>query len=125
MGYIQSGKDDGATVVVGGSRIGNKGYYIQPTIFSDVKSDMKIVQEEIFGPVAVIVKFETEEEALKLANDTVYGLSTCVFTQNITRAINFSNKAESGSVYVRCGFTSSCRRMCLTLSFVGQHVLFP
>ena len=107
MGYIQSGKKEGATVVCGGERIGEKGYYIQPTIFSDVKADMKIVQEEIFGPVATVVKFETEEEALKLANDTTYGLATCVYTQNINRAINFSNNAESGSVYV-----------CLTVSCV-------
>jgi aldehyde dehydrogenase (NAD+) len=101
MGYIQSGKDDGATVVVGGSRIGDKGYYIQPTIFSNVKSDMKIVKEEIFGPVGVVVKFETEEEVLKLANETTYGLSTCVYTQNLSRAIRFSNASESGNVFVR------------------------
>ncbi|KAI0689129.1 aldehyde dehydrogenase domain-containing protein [Cytidiella melzeri] len=100
MDYIKSGKEAGATLVTGGERIGNKGYYIQPTIFADVKTDMKIVQEEIFGPVGVIVKFDTDEEALKLANDSVFGLSTAIFTTNINRAINFSNKAESGSVFV-------------------------
>jgi aldehyde dehydrogenase (NAD+) len=101
MRYIQSGRDEGATLVTGGSRIGSKGYYIQPTIFTNAKNDMKIVKEEIFGPVGVVVKFETEEEVLKLANDTHYGLSTCVFTQNISRAIRFSNQAESGMVFVR------------------------
>lgn len=100
MGFIQSGKDEGATVVTGGSRLGTKGFYIQPTIFTDVKQDMKIVQEEIFGPVAVVTRFETDEEALRLANDSLYGLSTGVFTTNLTRAIEFANRAESGSVYV-------------------------
>ena len=100
LGYIKAGKDEGATVVTGGERIGDKGYYIQPTIFSNAKPDAKIVREEIFGPVAVIAKFETDEEALKLANDSIYGLSTNVFTSNLNRAINFANNAESGSVYV-------------------------
>ena len=61
MGYIKSGKNDGATVHIGGERIGDQGYFIQPTIFTDCKPSMKIVQEEIFGPVACIIKFDTEE----------------------------------------------------------------
>jgi len=73
MGYIESGKAQGATVHFGGTRVGNEGYYIAPTIFTDVKPDMKIVKEEIFGPVGVVAKFETEEEIIKMANDTVYG----------------------------------------------------
>lgn len=101
MGYIKAGKESGATVVAGGERIGDKGYYIQPTIFANATPDAKIVREEIFGPVAVIAKFDTDEEALQLANDSTYGLSTNVFTSNLNRAINFANKAESGSVYVR------------------------
>ncbi|KAI0086321.1 aldehyde dehydrogenase [Irpex rosettiformis] len=100
LGYINAGKAAGATVVTGGERIGDKGYYIQPTIFANANPDSKIVREEIFGPVAVIAKFETDEEALQLANDTTFGLSTNVFTTNLNRAINFANKAESGSVYV-------------------------
>ncbi|KAI0818922.1 aldehyde dehydrogenase [Irpex lacteus] len=100
LGYIKAGKESGATVVAGGERIGDKGYYIQPTIFANATPDAKIVREEIFGPVAVIAKFDTDEEALQLANDSTYGLSTNVFTSNLNRAINFANKAESGSVYV-------------------------
>jgi len=61
MGYIKSGKEDGATVRIGGERHGSQGYFIQPTIFTDCKPDMKIMREEIFGPVAAIVKFTTEE----------------------------------------------------------------
>jgi len=66
MGYIDSGKQDGATVLTGGDRHGTEGYFINPTIFTDVKPDMKIVQEEIFGPVGVVIKFENAEGALRL-----------------------------------------------------------
>jgi aldehyde dehydrogenase (NAD+) len=73
MGYIQDGKQSGARVVTGGERLGDKGYFIKPTIFADVDGDMKIVREEIFGPVCTVQKFSTEEEAIKLANSTNYG----------------------------------------------------
>jgi acyl-CoA reductase-like NAD-dependent aldehyde dehydrogenase len=74
MGYIDSGKQDGATVVTGGDRHGKEGYFINPTIFTDVKPDMKIVQEEIFGPVGVVIKFENAEGALRLSS-----LYLCLF----------------------------------------------
>jgi len=70
MGYIDSGKEQGATVVTGGDRNGSEGYFINPTIFTDVKPDMKIVQEEIFGPVGVVIKFTDEEDVIRQANDT-------------------------------------------------------
>lgn len=70
MGYIDSGKKQGATVHLGGERHGTEGYFISPTIFTDTKPDMKIVQEEIFGPVGVVIKFVDEEDVLKQANDT-------------------------------------------------------
>ena len=73
MSYIESGKAQGATIHTGGTREGTEGYFITPTIFTDVKPDMKIVKEEIFGPVGVVARFETEDEIIKLANDTVYG----------------------------------------------------
>jgi aldehyde dehydrogenase (NAD+) len=73
MGYIDAGKKEGANVVVGGERHGNEGYYIKPTIFSDVTDDMKIVQEEIFGPVCTIQKFKDEEDAIRISNKTSYG----------------------------------------------------
>lgn len=100
MGYIQEGKKAGATVVTGGERHGNKGYFIQPTIFSDVTEDMKIVKEEIFGPVCTIAKFETEEEVLKAANNTTFGLASGVHTTNLNTAIRVANGIRAGTVWI-------------------------
>jgi len=102
MSYIDSGKSEGATVVTGGSRHGQKGYFIQPTIFSDVRPDMKIMQEEIFGPVCSIAKFKDEAEALEMAHDTTYGLAAAVHTQDLTTAIRMSNALQAGTVWVNC-----------------------
>ncbi|KAG5219682.1 Aldehyde dehydrogenase [Salix suchowensis] len=87
MGYIESGKEAGANVVIGGHKHGNNGYFIEPTIFTDCRPDMKIVQEEIFGPVAAVIKFKTEEEVIQMANDSIYGLACAVFTENGSRAL--------------------------------------
>lgn len=100
LGYIHAGKQEGAKVVVGGSQLGSSGYFIHPTLFTDVKSDMSIVKEEIFGPVGVIIKFKTEEEVLQAANDSLYGLSACIYTNDISRATRFAAALEAGSVYV-------------------------
>ena len=70
MGYINSGKTEGATVHHGGERVGSEGYFIEPTIFTNVTPEMKIVREEIFGPVGVVIKFEDEEDVIRQANDT-------------------------------------------------------
>jgi len=100
MGYIKEGKEEGATVEVGGERHGDKGYFIQPTIFSNVKPDMKIMREEIFGPVASVAKFSTEEEVLKLGNDSNYGLAAAVHTKDLNTAIRVSNALRAGTVWV-------------------------
>ncbi|KAH8810728.1 aldehyde dehydrogenase domain-containing protein [Xylogone sp. PMI_703] len=100
MSYIQEGKNAGATLVTGGERFGDKGYFIQPTIFSNVTEDMKIVREEIFGPVCAISKFDTEEEVLKLANNTTYGLASAVHTTDLNTAIRVSNGLRAGTVWV-------------------------
>lgn len=102
MGYIQAGKDEGATVETGGSRIGDKGYFIQPTIFSNVRHDMKIMKEEIFGPVCAIAKFSTEEEVIALGNDSTYGLAAAVHTKDLNTAIRVSNGLHAGTVWVNC-----------------------
>lgn len=102
MSYIESGKEEGATVEIGGGRHGDKGYFVQPTIFSNVRSDMKIMQEEIFGPVCAISKFKTEEEAIKLGNDTTYGLAAAVHTQNLNTAIRVTHALKAGTVWVNC-----------------------
>ena len=98
--YISEGKKAGAKVEIGGERQGTEGYFIQPTIFSGVSEDMKIMQEEIFGPVCSISKFSTEEEAIKVGNSTTYGLAAAVHTTNLNTAINVSNKLKAGTVWV-------------------------
>jgi aldehyde dehydrogenase (NAD+) len=100
MNYIQSGKEAGAKVETGGERHGQEGYFIQPTIFSNVSDDMKIMQEEIFGPVCSISKFETEEEVIKSGNETTYGLAAAVHTQNLNTAIRVANSLKAGTVWV-------------------------
>ncbi|KAK2751181.1 aldehyde dehydrogenase (NAD(P)(+)) ald5 [Myotisia sp. PD_48] len=102
MGYIEEGKKAGATVEIGGERHGTEGYYIQPTIFSGVHEDMKIVQEEIFGPVCSIQKFSTEEEAIKIANNTNYGLAAALHTKDLNTSIRVSNALKAGTVWVNC-----------------------
>ncbi|KAH6608045.1 hypothetical protein Trco_004358 [Trichoderma cornu-damae] len=102
MSYIKSGKEEGATVEVGGERHGEKGYFIQPTIFSNVTADMKIMREEIFGPVAAIVKFKDEEEVIRMGNDSNYGLAAAVHTQDLNTALRVSNAIHAGTVWVNC-----------------------
>ncbi|EGR48076.1 hypothetical protein MKX07_003531 [Trichoderma sp. CBMAI-0711] len=102
MGYIQSGKEEGATVEIGGERHGDKGYFIKPTVFSNVHPDMKIMREEIFGPVAAIAKFKDEEEVIRLGNDTNYGLAAAVHTRDLNTAIRVSNALQAGTVWVNC-----------------------
>ena len=100
MGYIESGKADGATVHHGGERFGDEGYFISPTIFGNVRPDMKIVKEEIFGPVGVVIKFENDEDVLRQANDTVYGLAAAMFTKNIDRALKTARELRAGTAWV-------------------------
>ena len=103
MSYIESGKGAGATVYHGGERHGDEGFFIQPTIFTNVRPDMKIVKEEIFGPVAAIIKFKDEAEVVEIANDTSYGLAAHIFTQNVSRAIRVAHSVEAGNLWV-CRF---------------------
>ena len=100
LGYIESGKADGAKVLVGGERVDRPGYFVRPTLFTDVKPDSKIMKEEIFGPVGLIIKFKTEEEVIALANDTAYGLTSQVYTTNLDRAIRMANALEAGNTFV-------------------------
>jgi len=97
---IDAGKTEGATLQCGGARWGDKGFYIQPTVFSDVKDTMRIAREEIFGPVQQILKFKTMEEVLERANDTTYGLAAGVFTNDINKALTFAQGIQAGSVWV-------------------------
>jgi len=100
MDYIKIGKEEGAKVEIVGERHGDVGYFIQPTIFSNVKNDMKIMQEEIFGPVCAIAKFKDAEEALAIANDSTYGLAAAVHTKSLNTAIKVSDGLKAGTVWV-------------------------
>lgn len=99
MEYIRVGKEEGAKSY-GGEEIKGKGYFISPTIFYDTKENMKIVREEIFGPVVVISKFKTLEEAVKLANNSEYGLAAAVETQNLSTAMKVARSLEAGTVWI-------------------------
>lgn len=98
--YVEIGRDEGATLVTGGERLGNKGFFVKPTIFGDVTEDMRIVKEEIFGPVVTITKFKTVEEVIEKANDSEYGLAAGVHTKDINKAIEVSNRVNSGTVWI-------------------------
>ncbi|RHZ74858.1 hypothetical protein Glove_219g79 [Diversispora epigaea] len=100
MGYIETGKKEGATCLMGGDRHGKEGYFIKPTIFTDVKEEMTIMQEEIFGPVAAISKFNTIEEVIEKAHMTTFGLVAAIFTKDTSRAIKISNELKAGTVWV-------------------------
>jgi aldehyde dehydrogenase (NAD+) len=102
MDYISSGKEQGARVHLGGEQHGKDGYWIQPTIFTDTRPDMRIVKEEIFGPVAVLIKFEDEEDVIRQANDTMYGLAAAVFTKDVTRGIQLAHRLHAGTLWVNC-----------------------
>lgn len=104
LGYIESGINEGATLAAGGYRLTenglDKGFFIAPTVFTDVTNDMRIVREEIFGPVVTIQKFHTEEEAIKLANDTVYGLAGGVFSSDGAKALRVIKQVRAGITWV-------------------------
>ncbi|XP_060562787.1 aldehyde dehydrogenase 1A1-like isoform X2 [Ruditapes philippinarum] len=99
---IQDGVKDGAVLECGGQRYGTEGYYIQPTVFSNVTEDMKIGREEIFGPVQSIMKFKDMEEIIARANDTKYGLAAAIFTEDIDTALTFTSRVKAGTVWVNC-----------------------
>jgi acyl-CoA reductase-like NAD-dependent aldehyde dehydrogenase len=104
LSFIEAAKGDGARLVAGGSRADGpgleNGYFIQPTIFADVRNDMKVAAEEVFGPVLSIIPFDEEEEAVQIANDTPYGLASGVWSENITRCMRMMRAIDSGVVWV-------------------------
>ena len=102
MSYIDSGKREGAQLLTGGKRVGDRGYFIEPTVFADVQDAMKIAREEIFGPVMSIIKFRELDEVVERANNTPYGLAAAVWTRDISKAHAIANNVRAGTVWVNC-----------------------
>ncbi len=102
MEYIESGRGEGATLACGGERVGDRGYFMQPTVFSGVQDDMKIAQEEIFGPVMSVISFKDVDEVIGRANRTPYGLAAGVWTRDIKKAHAVANGVRAGTVWVNC-----------------------
>ena len=98
--YFDIAVQDGATVAAGGVKVGDEGYFVRPTLFTNACNEMKISQEEIFGPVLTSIPFSTEEEAMEMANDTQYGLTGYIWTKDLTRALRFSDRLEAGMIWV-------------------------
>jgi len=102
MGFINTGKSEGARMLCGGNRVGKRGYFIEPTIFTGVTDQMKIAKEEIFGPVMNILKFKDISEVIRRGNQTAFGLAAAVWTRDITKAHRLSNALRAGTVWVNC-----------------------
>lgn len=98
--YFDIAKTDGATIAVGGDRFGDQGWFVKPTLFTNANNSMRIAQEEIFGPVLTSIRFKDEQEALDIANDVPYGLTAYVWTNDVTRALRFTNSLEAGMIWV-------------------------
>ncbi|MBV6650944.1 MAG: 5-carboxymethyl-2-hydroxymuconate semialdehyde dehydrogenase [Hoeflea sp.] len=98
--YVGIGKTDGAKLAAGGDRIGDTGWFIQPTLFTHANTSMRIAQEEVFGPFLTSIRFRDEAEALEIANDVQYGLTGYIWTNDVTRALRFSDALEAGMIWV-------------------------
>jgi aldehyde dehydrogenase (NAD+) len=102
MGYIEAGKAEGATCATGGKRVGDRGFFIEPTVFTNVKDEMKIAREEIFGPVLSVLKFSDIDELIRRANATAFGLAAAVWTRDVAKAHDVARRLRAGTVWVNC-----------------------
>ena len=98
--YFDIARSDGATIAAGGVALDQPGHYVRPTLFTDARADMRIAQEEIFGPVLTVIPFDTEEQALEIANGVAYGLTAYVWTNDLTRALRVTHALEAGMIWV-------------------------
>ena len=102
LGFLESGKAQGAKPLAGGTRAGDKGYFVQPTVLVNTKPGMKVVEEEIFGPVVCAIPFTDVDEVVAAANNNVYGLAAAVWTTNVSRAHTIASALRAGTVWVNC-----------------------
>lgn len=100
LNYVNIGKEEGARVTVGGERIGTRGYFMKPTVLEGVTNSMRVAQEEIFGPVASVIRFETADEAIREANNTPFGLAASIWTKDIKKAHNLARRVKAGTVWI-------------------------
>ena len=101
-GYLESGAKEGARAVVGGHKISGSGYFVEPTVLVDVNPNMKVVREEVFGPVVTAIPFSSPEEVVAFANDSMYGLAAAVWTRDISKAHRMAAKLRAGTVWINC-----------------------
>ncbi|TWT79118.1 Aldehyde dehydrogenase PuuC [Planctomycetes bacterium CA13] len=102
MSYVEKGQNEGANCVFGGNRVGDKGFFIEPTVFDNVKDDMSIATDEIFGPVLSVLTFDDKEDMIRRANNTFYGLAAAVWTRDISVAHEFARRVRAGTIWVNC-----------------------
>ena len=101
-GYLESGRSDGATALAGGGRFGDRGYFIEPTVLTNTSPDIKVVREEIFGPVVVAAPFSDLDQIAAEANDSEYGLGAGIWTRDISKAHALAKKLRAGTVWINC-----------------------
>ena len=101
-GYLDAGVQEGAEVVTGGKRLGERGYFVEPTVLTNTTPEMKVVREEIFGPVVAAMPFTSEDEIPPVANNTIYGLAAAVWTRNVSKAHRIARQLRAGTVWVNC-----------------------
>jgi aldehyde dehydrogenase (NAD+) len=102
LGYVQLGEKQGARLMTGGQRIGEKGFFVEPTIFDNVKDDMAIAKDEIFGPVVSVLPFKKVDEVIQRSNSTYYGLAAAIWTKDLDKAHRFAREVKAGTVWVNC-----------------------
>jgi aldehyde dehydrogenase (NAD+) len=102
MGFIDEGRRDGVEVIAGGERLDRRGYFVHPTVLTDVDPGMRLYQQEIFGPVVAVLPFDDDDEVIALANNSDYGLAATVWTKDIARAHRLAKRIQSGTVTLNC-----------------------
>ena len=100
LGFLERAVDDKATVVTGGAAVGDRGFFVQPTIVTDVTQDSEIVQREVFGPVVTMQRFASDDDAIAMANGVRYGLAASIWTENVNLALDIARKVKAGTVWL-------------------------